>query len=316
MKKQVLEKQFVMAQRMNMSHRDMLEWIKNNYTVSGNIYQEIEMSSTYVDMHSDINYELENVQLHSHLYYEVIFCVSGHIEYLIETRRYRIHPGDLIIVPPSVSHRPLLPAKMDEPYNRYIMWLSMDYVRLFQKKYPDCNFLQHESKILRLNADSKQKLLTIFDQGTRESSAKKIGWQAMLESSALQVFVLLKRLSVADTSLHLAEKEELFDRIVIYIDQNLASPISLESAANALFLSPSTIGKAFRNKSGTSFYRFVTQRRLNAAKSLILDGIDLKNVAPQVGFQDYSAFFKAFRAEYGVSPSEYRLVYQLTTEAS
>jgi len=316
MKKQALETQFAIAQRMNMSHRDMLEWIKNNYTISGNIYQEVEMSSSYVDMHSDINYEQENVQLHSHLYFEVIFCVSGHIEYLIDTCRYRIHPGDLIILPPSVNHRPLLPAKMDEPYKRYVMWLSLDYVRLIQQKHPNCNFLQHESQILRLNADSKQKLLLIFEQGTRESSTKKPGWQAMLESFALQFFVLFKRLSVAETAQHIAEKEELFDRIVIYIDQNMAAPISLESAANALFLSASTIGKAFRSKAGTSFYRFVTQRRLNAAKSLILDGIDLKNVAPQVGYQDYSAFFKAFRAEYGVSPSEYRLVYQMTTEAS
>ena len=55
-----------------------------------------------------------------------------------------------------------------------------------------------------------------------------------------------------------------------------------------------------------SFYRYVTQRRLIAAKSLIESGAHLEHAALQSGFQDYSGFYRAFRQEYGISPRQYR----------
>ena len=43
-----------------------------------------------------------------------------------------------------------------------------------------------------------------------------------------------------------------------------------------------------------------------AAKALIESGIPMENVGHLVGFTDYSAFYRAFRQEYGISPRQYR----------
>lgn len=58
-----------------------------------------------------------------------------------------------------------------------------------------------------------------------------------------------------------------------------------------------------------SFYRYVTQRRLDLARQLMLACNDLGTVAENAGFCDYSAFFRAFKQEYGLSPSEYRKIH-------
>lgn len=55
-----------------------------------------------------------------------------------------------------------------------------------------------------------------------------------------------------------------------------------------------------------SFYRYVTQRRLIAAKSLILQNLPMEDVAVQSGFSDYSSFYRAFKQEFGISPRQYR----------
>ena len=45
---------------------------------------------------------------------------------------------------------------------------------------------------------------------------------------------------------------------------------------------------------------------LVAAKLLIAQGQLLEDVSLQVGFSDYSTFYRAFRQEYGISPRQYR----------
>ena len=42
-----------------------------------NIYQELEMSSRFVDTHRDVSQGGDGVQLHSHTFYEMIYCTGG-----------------------------------------------------------------------------------------------------------------------------------------------------------------------------------------------------------------------------------------------
>ncbi len=54
-----------------------------------------------------------------------------------------------------------------------------------------------------------------------------------------------------------------------------------------------------------SFYKYVMQRRLWMAKNLINEGMPMERIAIRVGFGDYSAFYRAFRQEFGMSPRQF-----------
>ena len=103
-----------------------------------------------------------------------------------------------------------------------------------------------------------------------------------------------------------AEKPELPDRIMDYIERNYARHITIDDLARRFYVSNSTISHLFKQKMGVSIYRYITQRRLIAAKTLIEKGTHLDAVAAQTGFADYSGFYRAFKQEYGISPRQYR----------
>ena len=96
----------------------------------GSLYQELEMTSRYVDSHRDVSFSNAAVNLHSHTFYEILCCSNScSAEYLVGSQRYRLQRGDIIIVPPGVSHRPLLPETMTEPYKRDVLWISNEFLR-------------------------------------------------------------------------------------------------------------------------------------------------------------------------------------------
>ena len=102
-----------------------------------------------------------------------------------------------------------------------------------------------------------------------------------------------------------AEKPDLLNEVMNYIELHLNEKISLEETAKHFYVSVSTITQLFRQKMGTSFYRCVTQRRLIAAKVRIGNGESLEDVSRAVGFSDYSSFYRLYKKRFGASPSKH-----------
>lgn len=280
------------------------------FSTSGrNFYQELEMDSPYVNTQRDISYSSEKLQLHSHSFYELIYCENGSIQYLIADKRYRIHTGDIILVPPGISHRPLFYDKMTEPYSRIVLWLSIEFFQDATKLYPA--ELQEELKLnhhylLHTKDTPHQNIQSYFKRGLQESTARPLYWEtALYSNSALLLAHFFRAFSSAKNDFAAEKKDEL-DNIISYIEAHYADRITLEETAKAFHISVSTLGKLFLNRLDISFYRFVTQRRLINSKLLIEEGSSMEEAALSCGFCDYSAFYRAFKKEYGISPREYK----------
>jgi len=55
---------------------------------------------------------------------------------------------------------------------------------------------------------------------------------------------------------------------------------------------------------GTSVYRYIMLKRLLIAKQMLSSGISPGAVCINCGFGDYANFFRAFKAQYGISPRD------------
>lgn len=273
-------------------------------------YQELEMTSRFVDTHRDVSYSNANIQLHSHAFYELLFCRNTcGAEYLIGSERYRLMRGDLIFVPPGVSHRPLLPENISDPYKRYVLWMSQEFMEHYADLFP-YSFKENliSASMLRTGGTPwNGRLSELFRMGVEEAEKRKDGWEAAVIGNTITLLTQIKRATNDRAARALkAEEPELLDRIMAFVELNFAKDIIIGEVAKEFYVSNSTISHLFKQKLGISFYHFLTQRRLIAAKSLIEKDIPLETVAVQVGFGDYSGFYRAFKKEYGISPRQYR----------
>lgn len=288
------------------------QWLQEQLSSMGmdpsTIYQELEMTSRLVDTHRDISYSNARLQLHSHAFYELLYCCSScGAEYLVGSQRYRLQEGDVVFVPPGVSHRPLLPEKLEKPYERYVLWLSQEfmdrYAKLFSYPFTD---KQAQPSMLRADRATRSKLGELFLAGVREAQQRSDGWESMVVGNTMQLLTQIKRATNTHAAAMPAEKPELLDRITAYIEKNYSRSLTIGEVSGKFYVSSSTVSHLFRQKLGVSFYRYVSQRRLIAAKTLIEQGQLLENVANQTGFLDYSGFYRAFKQEFGISPRQYR----------
>lgn len=300
-----------LAENTNVNdHKKMYEQLQMLGFDPTNVYQELEMTSPLVDTHRDVSYSNAHIQLHSHAFYELLYCRNTcGTEYLIGSERYRLQRGDLIFVPPGFSHRPLLPENITAPYKRYVLWMSQEFMKQYASLLTDfSDSVPSQPRMLRTAGTHwNESLGNLFRQGVQESEQQADGWEAAVIGNTITLLTQIKR-ATTDRNAHalVAEKPELLDQIMLFVEQNYTNDILISEIAKTFYVSSSTISHLFKQKLGISFYRFVTQRRLIAAKILIEKNIPLETVASKVGFKDYSGFYRAFKQEYGISPRQYR----------
>lgn len=292
-------------------HRKMFAYLQQIGIDPKKLYQELEMSSRYVNTHRDTSYSNATVSLHSHNYIEILCCrTSSDVEYLIGSERYKLQKGDIVFIPPGVSHRPIMPERLTVPYERDVLWISQEFVQMITGISPEHAVSLPESSVPIRTAGTRWEFLgELFRAGVQEEEQKKTGWEAVVAGNSLKILAYLERAHEDRTADSLkAEEPELLDKVTAYIEEHYAGHITVHDIARKFYVSDSSISHRFKQKMGISIYHYVTQRRLISAKNLISEGVQMEQVAVRVGFSDYSAFYRAFKQEYGISPRQYRSI--------
>ena len=92
-----------------------------------------------------------------------------------------------------------------------------------------------------------------------------------------------------------------------YINDHYAEDLSLDHLANRFFISKYHLAREFQRLVGTSVHRYIVQKRLVIAKQMLSEGKPSSEVYQKCGFGDYSNFYRAFKAEYQISPKDFVL---------
>lgn len=251
---------------------------------------------------------------HFHTHYEIYFYI-GNIDamFKIDDKMYNLKYGDIFIIPPGIAHCIVTDKQNLDSYKRIILWLDnnfLDSLNIFPDNIKYCfeNAILKNNYLLRLEYSYFSQCLNMLSNVYNESLHFTDYSSSCISSYLTLLLANINRASKNEKNFYSKQPESdiLMSEILAYVDENFAQKISLEEVAQTFFISKSTLSHIFKEHFGISFYTFVQKKRLVFAKNNILKGMPINKAFENCGFGDYSSFFRAFKKEYGTSPTHFK----------
>ncbi len=243
----------------------------------------------------------EDFVLHTHDTYEILCFLSGNAEYVVEGHVYPLRRGDLMLMCRSETHR--LAVRSAVPYERMTVSFSASALtpeerqRLLQPLF-------EERPLGRFNRYEA----ALFPDRRWDYYIRRICEVGTPEERRYYLLPLLYELTEASGTVRQSASPPAGGaaEIAAYINRHLFEELSLSRIGEHFYLSRSQLNRVFRRQIGSSVWEYVTVKRLFAAKAMLAAGEAPTRVAEACGFREYTAFFRAYKRHFGVSPQRDR----------
>lgn len=160
------------------------------------------------------------------------------------------------------------------------------------------------------NHDWQPRLRSVVIQLAYEEFASPLAGRIFLESKMLEIVAIMLDLQhrVTQEIQFLPRRDEEKIRHARQIlEQNLADPPSLAQLARLIESNEFTLKRGFKILFGMPVFKFLQKIRMERAAELLQDGqLQVAEVAMAVGYENVSAFTRAFQTAHQVLPSELR----------
>ena len=251
---------------------------------------------------------LGEVEYHYHDFHKLMFLYAGEVDYAVEGQRCMMRPGDLVTVPRGALHRPVVsPGK---EYDRLIVYLSPEFLRRESTEACDlelCFTGQYRAlgPVLRPAGSAAGGLVALL-KSAQEAAFDREGYGGDLLSRAImiQFLITLCRLGQQGrlVSPQAEPRSEKNAEILRYIGENLTEILSVEELSRRFYISPYHLMHRFREENGVTLHSYILAKRLMLARDLISSGVSATEACFSCGCRDYSAFARAYKKQFGVSP--------------
>lgn len=96
-------------------------------------------------------------------------------------------------------------------------------------------------------------------------------------------------------------------QIMDEVQKNYREDMNLKTLAYKYHMNASYLGQIFQKEVGCSFTQYLSTKKIEIAKELILNtNMKINDIAKEVGYPDTSYFYRKFKQHYGVAPASLR----------
>ena len=241
---------------------------------------------------------------HYHDFHKIIVFVSGKVTYHIEGKAYQLKPQDILLVSQGAIHKPEIDPSI--PYERYIFWIRDD---LSSSELNTCfqNSNDPSFNLIRLDSVLQEKLKDLLPEIEHSLRDTQFGDSILSKALFAQFMVYINRIFLKSSTApdqKSYSSDSQVEQLLKYINRNLSENLSIDHLAERFFFSKYHMMRKFKKETGYTIHNYIISKRLLHARSLIAQGTPVMKAAMQSGFQDYTAFVRAYKKQFGTVPTQ------------
>ena len=242
----------------------------------------------YMESQLDSSVLWEN---HCHAQYEMIAVLEGDISIMLEGIEYRLQENQAVIIPPLLYHA--ITANKQGAYRRMTALFDIAAIpRVLQPR-----FLKKDASLAIFSSDRIEELKRICQAEDRSYYAP------LAQSLMIQICYEDAQAKQTDVS---ASADDFLQQVITYIDRHLCEKIVLDDLAKHTARSKSSFCHTFQEKMNISPKQYILQKKIAYANKLIRNGTPATAAAMQVGYDNYSDFYRIYQKLTNNSPANIR----------
>ena len=223
---------------------------------------------------------------HCHARFELIIVLEGDVNVMLEGRSDRLTEGQTALIPPLAYHT--VTANGKGIYRRVTALFDGEHIPAPLRD----RFLEKEA-VFEGETTHGEGLRRLCEQQETQF------YLPLAESYMTQIFYRGYEAGERST----AEEDGFLRQVLSYIDGHLCEDLSLDALAEYTSRSRSSFCHLFKEKMKISPGQYIVQKKLALANKLIGDGVPPTVAALQVGYDNYSNFYRMYRKHFGGSPA-------------
>ncbi len=236
---------------------------------------------------------------------EILYFISGRASYLVEGSVYKLVPGSVLIIRSGEMHKIVI--EEDLPYERMALHFDADIMNLIDKSGVLSEpFNNRPLGVGNLYSSNDIRIGHIYeclksiDSSPEDNEMRRIAITSNLFAILYEIKLAFDKRGSKKFSNR--PVRSLTGEIIAYINANLSSELSLDMLSEKFYISKNHLNRIFKIATGVTVWEYVKLKRLIMARNYILSGSSAITACQSSGFNDYSAFYRAYKEQFGVSP--------------
>jgi AraC-like DNA-binding protein len=225
-----------------------------------------------------------------HAHHEIIYYIDGDATLLAGGIRKELEKNTLIFVPKGCFHN----IKIKHQNNYIRLTIGFSDIPLLEE------VLSHMDEI---KLSCRPEVTAFADAIIKDMCGEFFAGKSLaVYASFLSMMSVLSKEQME--SIKGREANDVVSQCMAYIDGNFAENIKVSELAKKYYVSESFLFSEFKKSLGISIHKYITQRRMMHAKSLLEEGRRPTEIHSLCGYADYSTFYKAYTKRFRQSPKE------------
>lgn len=192
-----------------------------------------------------------------------------------------------------------------------VQYQASQFVTKLCQQWHDPEIIQQQICKMLLHFYEQAVNLAVVKQWLQTTDVKQVLMDIYSISSSKELIERCQKL-LGDLSVCMANRKKKFvtspvELVVRYVEEHYAELITLNMMAEIVYLSPSYLSSLFKSKQGQSFIDFLTEKRIEKAKTMLLYSDEkIQVISDSTGFTNIRHFNRVFKTLTNRTPTEYR----------